>query len=74
MKKMPPIAAVAALAMMFASCKKDYTCTCTITTPGATAETIALPVLKTTKSKAKDVCNAAQTTYTTAGSTASCKI
>ncbi len=74
MKKNFSIAAVAlfASALLF-SCKKDYTCTCTITT-GGTSTTQTIPLDKSSKKDAEDNCKKAQTTYTTSVSTASCKI
>jgi hypothetical protein len=76
MKKLFPVVAVAMLALLFTSCKKDYTCTCKITPTGSgTLPNVVLPFGKTTKSKAKDACKNAETTYTVAGaSTASCSL
>ena len=73
MKKLFPVVAVAAFAMLFASCKKDYTCTCTITVSGSSS-TVTLPFTKTTKSDAQSNCDKAKQTYTTSGSTADCHI
>lgn len=67
------ITALAISATLFTSCKKDYTCTCKITT-GGTTTTQAIPINNTTKSKAQDDCNAAKTTYTTSVSTADCSL
>jgi len=74
MKKLFPVAAVAVLAMMFTSCKKDYTCTCKITSGGTALPDVVLPFTKTTKSKATDACKTAETTYTSAASTAKCSL
>lgn len=62
MKKLIPVAALAVFAMMFTSCKKDYTCTCTWTFAG-TSQTVTGSLGKTTKSKAQDACNTSQTNY-----------
>lgn len=76
MKKMIPVAAVAVLALMFTSCKKDYKCNCTIVdASGAPLPGITYGIQKSSKKDAKSSCDAAQTTYTVAGaSTASCSI
>jgi hypothetical protein len=73
MKKLFPLMVVALVATMFTSCKKDYTCTCTITTLGtSTTQTFNYP--KMTKGDAKDACNSQQTTWTTGASTAKCNL
>jgi len=74
MKKMLPIAAVAMLTLTLFSCKKDWTCKCTITPTGGTATTQDIKISKQTKKDADNACKSAQTTYTTALSTASCKL
>jgi branched-subunit amino acid transport protein AzlD len=70
MKKLFPIMAIAVVGILFTSCKKDYTCTCTETdnssTPATTA-TVTFSLGKQTKSKATDMCNAEQTTVTGGG-------
>ncbi len=75
MKKLRPLALIALAACLFTSCKKDYTCTCKITTSGTT---ITQPVTypKTTKSKAQEACDLAQKTYTnaTTSTTATCSL
>jgi len=56
MKKTLLIAAVAGLAM--ASCKKDYTCTCTVPASGSDpAETYTYELKDVKKKDAKDACN-----------------
>ena len=57
------ILAVVAIGFTMTSCKKDYTCECT------GAFTINIPIQNAKKGDAKDACSAAQTTYSTAGST-----
>lgn len=57
------ILAVIAGSFTMTSCKKDWTCSCT----GAVV--IEVPITKQTKADAKKVCDAAQTTYSAAGST-----
>lgn len=74
MKKLFPLMVVAVVATMFTSCKKDYTCTCTITVSGGSPVTQPYPLGKQTKGDAKDACDKMTTTYTTAASTASCKL
>lgn len=73
MKKLT-ILAVAALAISFASCKKDYTCECTSSGGGATAT--ASTTIKDTKKKAEDACTARASTTSVGGSqvTSTCKI
>ena len=56
MKKLFPIAMVAVVALMFTSCKKDYTCQCTATSGGTVLSTSNY-TFHTTKSKAKDACS-----------------
>ena len=57
------------VASTFASCKKDYTCECTY--GGAVIGTIKY---KDTKKKAKDACEASNSTYNSYGSGVSCSI
>lgn len=66
MKKIAPIAAIALFAVAFTSCKKEYTCECSIdgTVVGSTT-------IKDTKKKAKDACNQ---TSSFGGITAKCEI
>ncbi len=63
MKKLTMFAAVAVLALSFASCKKDYTCECSVTVGGVTAT--GSTVIKDTKKKAKDACTAKATSGAT---------
>ena len=70
MKKLLPIAMIAVVCMLFTSCKKDYTCTCTMTdnsvTPAnVTTETFSLG--KQTKSNATSACNAEVGSMTSGG-------
>lgn len=65
MKKIAPIVAIA-LGAMFTSCKKDYTCTCTVGT-----DSYAIPLKDVKKSDAKDACNAAGSIYILAGGSCS---
>jgi hypothetical protein len=64
------IAALALVASTMTSCKKEYTCECTATVLGFTAT--ASTTIKDTKKKAKETCEAGNSS--TAGATASCKI
>jgi len=70
MKKLIPITAVAVLALMFTSCKKEYTCTCSTTINGVTTSASG----KTSKMSKKDAKAACEKESTTAGITVSCKI
>jgi hypothetical protein len=56
MKKFFPLALIAVSAMMFTSCKKDYTCKCTYTDAGTTVE-LGSFTIHDTKSNAKSACN-----------------
>lgn len=75
MKKIMLVGAVAILGL--ASCKKDYTCECTITTDmssvnmGKSTSTVS-STINETKSKATTACEA--NNVTTAYTSASCKI
>lgn len=53
MKKILSIAMVVALVASFAACKKDHTCSCTVS-----SVTTKTPLGKTTKKKAKEACDA----------------
>ena len=55
MKKLFPLAVVA-VALMFTSCKKNYTCTCTETITGMAPVTFSATI-NDTKSGAKSKCN-----------------
>lgn len=62
MKKIT-LLAVAALAISFASCKKDRTCECTYSSTGSsTVHTASTVIKKVKKSEAKTLCQ--KTTYT----------
>jgi hypothetical protein len=76
MKKLIPMIAVAALATMFTSCKKDYTCTCTSTVTGSSAVTTKYPLGKQKKKDAESACNAMNATVSGGGMSASvsCKL
>jgi uncharacterized lipoprotein YehR (DUF1307 family) len=69
MKKLLPIALVAVAAMTFTSCKKDYTCECTVSAGGVSSTTTY--TFKDTKSGAESKCNSQATS---GGVTATCKI
>lgn len=68
MKKFIAIAALGVLTL--ASCKKDYTCTCTATSGGVSISSSV--VINDTKSKAEDACTAKATN--TGGATTTCSI
>ncbi len=65
MKKFAPIAAIALFAMAFTSCKKDYTCSCTLA--GNTPYSYTLTKAK--KSDAKTWCDTWNTTVKAGGGT-----
>ena len=67
MKKITMIAAVAVLALSFASCKKDRTCTCTTTGTGYTS-TSTTTIYEVKKGDAMERCVGDQTTTVTAAS------
>ena len=67
MKKVLLVAAVAGLSMV--SCKKDYTCECTVTTAGVSAT--ASSTITDTKQNATDACEAGNTSTTVMGITSS---
>jgi hypothetical protein len=64
MKKVFLFAAVIS-AFSFASCKKDYTCTCTTSYAGLTASTST--TIHDTKSKASSACTAEETSSSVGG-------
>lgn len=71
MKKLT-ILAVAALAISFASCKKDHTCTCTTVTTftgGSTTGTSTWTILKAKKGDARAACLSTKSTDATSNST-----
>lgn len=60
--------------LVLASCKKDYTCTCTTTTGGVSASESV--TLNATKSDAEEACNEGDATATVLGitTTTECEI
>lgn len=79
MKKIT-LLAIAFLALSFASCKKDYVCSCTSssTVPGSTADTYEYTIVGAKKGDAKKMCikTTSDDTYggTTYTSTRDCKL
>ena len=76
MKKIFPAVITAVFAViLFASCNKDYTCTCTVTSVGV-SHVISSDFGKTTQKAAQDKCNAMRNYYTDTVSavTASCHL
>lgn len=69
MKKALLIAAVAGF--VFTSCKKDYTCECTVTTGGISATSSS--TINGKKDDVKTACESANATTTVAGITSSTK-
>jgi hypothetical protein len=66
MKKFAPIVAIAVLGMTFTSCKKDFTCTCTVDGQTYTQE------MKNIKKKdAKNACDTWGSLYTLVGGSCS---
>ncbi|RMG83557.1 MAG: hypothetical protein D6707_00845 [Bacteroidetes bacterium] len=61
MKKVLSIAAVAALAVSFTACKKNYTCECTTYEDGVPMATTP-NTIRDTKKKAQEQCEAQNTT------------
>lgn len=71
MKKLT-ILAIAALAISFASCKKDRTCTCTVTSSSSTtASNYVITIKKAKKKDAADFCQKTTWTNTSGSSTSS---
>lgn len=68
MKKFAPIAAIALFAIAFTSCKKDYTCTCTVA--GVSED---IPIKDAKKKDAKDACDASSAIYALGGGSCSLK-
>lgn len=62
MKKIAPIAALVVLALGFTSCKKDYSCDCTVN--GVTTKS---PINDAKKKDAKEACDAANAIYSIGG-------
>jgi len=75
MKKIAPLAAALLLTFAFTSCKKNYTCTCTVTSNGVSA-TGTSSSFKDTKKNAKAACEKNNSTQTVNGVTitTSCSI
>ena len=67
MKKILLLSAVACMAMTTTSCKKDYTCTCTYTPTGGTAQTYTYELKDVKKKDAKEACNNVGATWITVG-------
>lgn len=72
------ITTVALVAVMLTSCKKDFTCTCTTTSPGSPSSTEKITVKEVNKKQAEAKCNSGDQTFTVMGfgisQTRSCKI
>lgn len=73
MKKFAPIAALILTAALFASCKKDYTCTCVTSVTGSADVTNKIDLGKQTKKDAKNACDQKSTTTSAGGMTATVK-
>lgn len=60
------------------SCKKDYTCTCTMSSPGNPSTSVKRTVKEVTKKQAEAKCNSGDQTVTVMGfgftQTQTCKI
>lgn len=69
MKKLLTIMFVASLALAATSCKKDYTCECTVG-----GQTISAPIANASKGDAEDACTSIETTYKVASATATCTL
>lgn len=67
MKKVLFVAAFAVFGLV--SCKKDYTCTCTVD-----EQTLTIPISKAKKKDAESTCSNAETTYKNADANASCSL
>jgi len=67
MKKLAPIVALTLMAAAFASCKKDYTCTCKNSTGG----TFTYPFNKAKKKDAKAACDTWDNLYKSSGGSCS---
>ena len=75
MKKVTFIAIAAFFTLSLASCKKDWSCKCTVTVGGASS-TIDNPINGATKKDAEDACTAFETSATSVGisSSSSCEL
>ncbi|RYD78847.1 MAG: hypothetical protein EOP53_10535 [Sphingobacteriales bacterium] len=70
MKKVLFVASMAVfVGLSFGSCKKDYTCTCTVSTGNQ-----VVPINDAKKKDATDACDALQVTYKLVDPAASCKL
>lgn len=76
MKKFIPMTAVAVIALMFTSCKKEYTCNCTTTFTGSAPVSSSMKTEKLSKKDAKAQCEKPNGTTTISGvsATVSCKL
>ena len=81
MKKLFVFGAAIALMATFASCKKDYTCTCSSVTKDATGDVIssgsASGTVNDTKKKAEEKCEEGNASFDAGGgytTTTTCKI
>ncbi len=70
MKKIILFAAIALVGSTFTSCKKDYTCTCTVSATGMATTKYTYPLTNTTKSDATSACSALQSSAITAATAA----
>jgi hypothetical protein len=61
------LSAFAFAVLSFASCKKDYTCTCTVTSGGSTTK--GSTTIHDSKKDAEEACDAGDASYTSAGVT-----
>ena len=63
-------------ALALASCKKEWTCTCTATADvmGTTISTSASETIKETKKKAKDACDEGDAAQDASGVSVECEI
>jgi len=69
MKKLMTIMAAVLLVTSFASCKKDYTCECSVD-----GSNIVIPLNGYKKKDATSSCDAAETTYKNGDPNASCTL
>jgi len=74
MKKVTFIAIAAFFTLSLASCKKDWSCKCTVTTAGVSGTTET--TFNATKKDAEDSCTALETSASVAGvsSTTTCEL
>lgn len=72
------ILSFAVCAVALTSCKKDYTCTCTTTSPGNPSTSLKRTVKDVSKKQAEALCNSGDQTITVMGfgftQTQTCKI